>query len=75
MRGPDCGNEKAIHPDGFPCDSQSLASLKSPLILKEWIRTFCIPAVGRISKDDALGGRNLFRMASLRRRYTSLAMT
>jgi hypothetical protein len=40
-------SKKAIRvPDGFSHDGQSLASLKSPYILKEprWIRTFCIPA-------------------------------
>jgi hypothetical protein len=75
MRGQFRLNEKAIRVDGFPCDSQSLASLKSPFILKNlWIRTFCIPA-GAESRRMMLSAAGIFvsHQSSSQKTYTSLA--
>ena len=59
----------------FLCDGQSLASLKSPYILYKYGSGLLHPGRGRISKDDALDGRNLVFARPLGGTYASLAMT
>jgi hypothetical protein len=71
-------NRKAIRWMAFPRDNQSLASLKLPLILKRtenrWIRTFCHPGRGRISKDVLSSAGILFAPALFRGPWASLAV-